>query len=135
MPWLRYPLPHTVGIMLEDSEEEKLRLVEGYLGAERKLGENLLNGVEEEVGAAVRSRVIVGNPGDEDVEGFSEQNGPVLEASAPKVVKCGNLWKSLAEDVVAEGLRPGWVVEEPAFSIETAAEVVEAIAVAAIGSG
>ncbi|KAK8579211.1 hypothetical protein V6N12_069540 [Hibiscus sabdariffa] len=45
-----------------DSDEEKLRLVEGKLG---KFIENLLEYLDEDEGEEVRSRVIVGNKGDE----------------------------------------------------------------------
>jgi hypothetical protein len=46
--------------------EEKLRLVEGYLEVELKLEENLPKGVVEVEGEVVRSKVIVGNAGEEE---------------------------------------------------------------------
>lgn len=126
MPWPRYPLPHIAGTKLEESE--KLRLAEGNLEPEKKLGENLLKGVEEEEGeedgGAVRSRVIVGNPSEAEEE---EEKCPVLEVSTT-VLKCESLCKS------AGGVGLGWEAEEAAFSIEMAAEVVDAMAVAVIGS-
>ena len=55
-------MPHVVGRML-DSEDEKLRLLEGNLGFDAKLEGNLLKRVDEENGEAVRSRVTVGKRG------------------------------------------------------------------------
>ncbi|KAK8562269.1 hypothetical protein V6N12_010353 [Hibiscus sabdariffa] len=45
-----------------DSDKEKLRLVEGKLG---KFIENLLEYLDEDEGEEVKSKVIVGNKGDE----------------------------------------------------------------------
>lgn len=45
------------------SEEQKLRLEEGILGAEAKLEHNLLNWVDDE--EEVRSSVTVGSKGEE----------------------------------------------------------------------
>lgn len=64
-PYLRYPLPLLLGEML-DSEEQKLRL-EGNVQAEAKLEDNLFKWIGEEDGEAVRSRVIVGSKGLEDL--------------------------------------------------------------------
>ena len=59
------PLPQTVGRML-DSVEEKLRHVDGNVDDEVEEN-NLLKGVVDAVdeGDAVRSKVIVGNKGEE----------------------------------------------------------------------
>lgn len=59
-------MPQNVGRVVLDSVEEKLRLVEGNLEVELKIGESLPKGVDELGGVVVRSRVIVGNIGDEE---------------------------------------------------------------------
>lgn len=56
-------MPQVVGRILLDSEDEKLRLLEGNLGFEAKLEGNLLKRVDEENGEVVRSRVTVGKRG------------------------------------------------------------------------
>lgn len=58
-------MPQAVGRML-DCEDEKLRLVEGNLGFEAKLENNLLKGADEEGGEVVRSRVTVGKRGEDE---------------------------------------------------------------------
>ncbi len=96
-------MPQVVGRILLDSEDEKLRLLEGNLGFEAKLEGNLLKRVDEENGEVVRSRVTVGKRGAGEEE-FGKYNCFVFELS--KRLKFNPL-NTGAAVAVAVGPRPG----------------------------
>lgn len=114
----------------DDSGEEKLKLVEGYFGfvANRFIPK----GCVVDVGGAVRSRVMVGYEGVEETDAVGRKKGREIEASDwPKL----RPWRLADEPEKVAGVLMVREEVEPDISIEAAAEVVFAIAVAETGSG
>jgi hypothetical protein len=122
-------LDHKVEIE-DDSGEEKLKLVEGYFAfvASRFIAK----GCVVDVGCVVRSRVMVGYEGVEETDAVGKKKGGEIEASDwPKL----RPWRLADEPEKVAGVLMVREEVEPDISIEAAAEVVDAIAVAETGSG
>lgn len=112
-----------------DSCEKFFRLNGGNLGAEAKFENKEWTWVDEEDGAEVMSRVIVGSKCEEEIGNkawlaldWSKRLKFIPLKSGGDFARDAKLWSI------------GWDVEEPDNKKETAAEVVDAMAVAESGS-
>lgn len=114
----------------DDSGEEKLKLVEGYIGF--VVSGFIAKGCVVDVCGVVRSRVMVGYEGLDDTDAVGRKKGRDIEASDwPKL----SPWRLADVPEKVTGVLMVREEVEPDISMEAAAEVVDAMAVAETGSG